>query len=401
MEWLRNWSWRLTILALPWQTRLMFSDASIYATWFLMILSISLAFQAHRAAPSSRNRYSTWIGVTVFILILASVFTIFPAGTWQWWVQVLLLGFFGWSLIISKVDAREFLVWSVIAIIPHAILAIQQGITQQVIGTKWLGISPQLPETRGVAVVDVNGVRHLRAYGGLPYPNILGGWLAIGFPAAIWLAVTAKRRQKNIIWSCIAVLFIVALVLSHSRSAWLAVILMTALLGYHLYKTQSLYRLKIPLILSVIALIFSLTWQWPMLTTRVTGEGRLEARSISERVSGIEAGISAFKNHPLYGVGQNAFISVDNLGPIPHQIPLLILAETGLVGIAGIVTLLMLFLRSVPFNKRRLLMVGIPLIIIALFDHYLWSYWSGQTLASFCVIWYALEGQDIDKMLKS
>jgi hypothetical protein len=37
------------------------------------------------------------------------------------------LAFFGWSLIISKVDAREFLVWSVIAIIPHAVLAIQQG----------------------------------------------------------------------------------------------------------------------------------------------------------------------------------------------------------------------------------------------------------------------------------
>jgi hypothetical protein len=401
MEWLRNWSWRLTILALPWQTRLMFSDASIYATWFLMILSIGLAFQADRAAPSSKHRYGTWIGVTVFALILASVFTIFPAGTWQWWVQVLLLGFFVWSLIISKVDAREFLVWSVIAIIPHALLAVQQGVTQEVIGSKWLGISPQLPETRGVAVVDVNGTRHLRAYGGLPYPNILGGWLAFGFPAAIWLAVTAKHRQKNIIWSCVAALFIVALILSHSRSAWLAIVLIMVLLGYHLYKTQSFYRLKIPAILSVIALVFALTWQWPMLTTRVTGEGRLEARSITERVSGIGAGISAFKNHPLFGIGHNAFIGVDNQGPIPHQIPLLILAETGLIGISGIVLLLVFVFRAIPFDKRRFLLIATPIVMIALLDHYLWSYWSGQVLASFCVIWYALEGQDIDKVLKS
>lgn len=401
MEWLRNWSWRLTILALPWQTRLMFSDASIYVTWFLMILSIGLAFHAYRPSPSNKNRYGTWIGATVLVLILASISTISPAGTWQWWIQILLLGFFAWSLIISKVDAREFLIWSVLAVIPHALLAIQQGITQQVIGSKWFGISSQLPETRGVAVVDVNGARHLRAYGGLPYPNILGGWLAFGFPAAIGLAITSKRRQQKVVWSSIAALFIVALVLSHSRSAWLAVAAIIILIVYHLYKTQSLYRLKIPAILSIIALIFALTWQWPMLATRVTGEGRLEVRSITERVSGIEAGMTAFRNHPLLGLGHNAFIGVDSQGSIPHQIPLLILVETGLVGVAGVALLLFLILRAIPFNKRRFLLLATPFIIIAFLDHYFWSYWSGQVLASFCIIWYALRGQDIDKVLKS
>lgn len=309
--------------------------------------------------------------------------------------------FFGWSLVISKVSPQEFLIWGVIALVPHALLAVQQAITQEVIGSKWLGISPQLPETRGVAVVDVNGARHLRAYGGLPYPNILGGWLAFGFPAVIWLAVTAKRRQKIIIWSCVAALFIIALILSHSRSAWLAVIAIMSLLVYRLYKTQSFYRLKIPAILSAIALVFALVWQWPMLTTRVTGEGRLEVRSITERVSGIQAGMDAFRPHPLLGIGHNAFIRPGAMVSIPHQIPLLVLAEIGLIGLSGIVLLFVIGFRAIPFDTRRFLIIATPLLIIAFLDHYLWSYWSGQTLASFCIIWYLLKDQDIDKVLKS
>jgi hypothetical protein len=89
------------------------------------------------------------------------------------------------------------------------------------------------------------------------------------------------------------------------------------------------------------------------------------------------------------------------LGPIPHQIPLLILAETGLVGASGILLLLVFVFRAIPFDKRRFFLAATPLMIIAMLDHYLWSYWSGQVLASFCIIWYVLRDQGVDKVLKS
>src|SRR5688572_11109075 len=122
MEWLRNWSWRLAILSLPWQTRFMFSDASVYVSWFFIILSIVIAIQ-YRKHDQKTIRYSWLMGAIVLLLIIASAVTTFPTGTWQWWVQILLLGFFGWSLVISKVDARQFFLWNVIALVPHTLLA--------------------------------------------------------------------------------------------------------------------------------------------------------------------------------------------------------------------------------------------------------------------------------------
>jgi hypothetical protein len=401
MEWLRNWSWRLAILALPWQTRLMFSDASIYVSCFFLIFAIIVAWKNHAAIITSPSRKNL-IWITLFGLILASVFTAFPTGTWQWWVQVLLLGMFGWSLVISKVDAREFLVWNVVALIPHAMLAVHQAITQQVFGTKWLGIAPQLPETRGVAVVDVDGVRHLRAYGGLPYPNILGGWLAFGLPASLWLAITSDDRKKQITFSMVGALFTLALVLTHSRSAWVAVAIILGLLGYHLSRSKR-YALRVtrtPLFFVLCSLLAALFWQWPMLMTRVTGEGRLEIRSVSERVSGVHAGLTVFAEHPWFGVGRDAFGIAYSLYPIPHNIPLLMLVETGLVGTSATVLLLTLFFKSIPIDKRRLILIGTPLLVFAMLDHYLWSYWSGQVLAMLSIIWYFLVSYNIDRSEK-
>jgi O-antigen ligase len=394
-------AWRLAILVLPWQTRLMFSDASIYISWFFLALAIIVAWKNHKPSikpASSRNL----IWMTLFGLIFVSAFTSSPTATWQWWVQVLLLGMFGWSLVISRVDAREFLVWNVVALIPHAMLAVHQAITQQVIGTKWLGIASQLPETRGVAVVDVDGVRHLRAYGGLPYPNILGGWLAFALPASLWLAITSDDRKKQITLSIVGALFTLALVLTHSRSAWVAVAIILALLGYHLHRSKR-YALRItrpPLLFVLCSLLFVLIWQWPLLMTRVTGEGRLETRSVSERVSGVHAGLTVFTEHPWFGVGRDAFGIAYNLYPIPHNIPLLMLVETGLVGTSATVLLFTLFFKSIPIDKRRLILIGTPLLILAMLDHYLWSYWSGQVLATLSVIWYFLVSYNIDRSEK-
>lgn len=387
MEWLRNWSWRLAIIALPWQTRLMFSDASIYASWFFMILAIFFAWRSPPVSAERKNQKDVWMGMIVFLLVLASAATSFPTGTWQWWVQILLLGFFSWSIIISRVDAREFLAWNVIALVPHALLAIQQGITQQVIGTKWLGIAPQLPETRGVAVVEVNGIRHLRAYGGMPYPNILGGWLALGLPVSLWLT------YRNKFWIFISCLFTVALILTHSRSAWIACVTLLVILAWRWRKSLPSKRL---LLLVLCSLFTVLLWQWPMLTTRISGEGRLEALSISERVSGVQTGFAVFFEHPWFGIGRDAFAKTYAVYSLPHNIFLLAFAETGIVGMTGTVFLLVFTFRSVSSDQRKRFVVAIPLIIIAMVDHYFWSYWSGQTLVLLCATWVLLESKSVD-----
>jgi hypothetical protein len=68
----------------------------------------------------------------------------------------------------------------------------------------------------------------------LDFPRLSG---SLSRPSAVRKILFGLVSQRSII---------VALVVSHSRSAWLAAASVTVLLGYHLYKTQSLYRLKIP-----------------------------------------------------------------------------------------------------------------------------------------------------------
>ncbi len=337
-----------------------------------------------------------WMGIIIALLVLVSSATSFPMGTWQWWVQILLLGGFGWSLVRIRVSVREFMMWNVFALIPHALLAIQQGVIQEVFGTKWLGIASQIPETRGVAVVEAGGIRHLRAYGGMPYPNILGGWLVLGLPGSLWLAQVVSDRYKQVLWLVTGMVFVVALILTHSRSAWIATGMMTAMLAYQ-YRPKKITKI-LPIVL---ALCITIYWQWPWLSTRVTGEGRLEARSVTERISSVQTGLTVFFEHPWLGIGPGAFTKTDSQYIIPHNIFLLALAEVGIVGVAGIGTIIVLAFHTLPREKRKRVLIIIPLLTIAMVDHYLWSYWSGQSLVALSIIWIYLEPEIIDKKVKN
>ncbi|MCE9586345.1 O-antigen ligase family protein [Candidatus Uhrbacteria bacterium] len=383
----RNWSWRLALLVLPWQTHLIFINGFlIYLSWLPMLVCIYLALVISPRPKLNRRNKLAILGFVA--LVLVSMVSAFPVATWQWWIQALLLTGFAWSLTRLNVDLHDLLTWSVISIIPHALLAIQQGMTQHVFGSTLLGIAPQDPITRGVAVVESAGVRFLRAYGGMPYPNILGGYLVFALPASIWLA------YRNRLWIIASSLFAIALVLTHSRSAWIACAVLLIALAWKYRK--SLPDKRAPLVV-LASLVVAIIWQWPLLHTRVTAEGRLEARSVSERVAGTQAGITIFREHPWTGIGLNAFSATLPNYALPHSIPLLILAETGVIGFGALLLLGSLFCTSTIVRRDRLLLMILPVAILAALDHYLWSYWSGHVLLALLTVWMCL---GVDKSAK-
>lgn len=377
---------RLAILALPWQTHLILGNGFlIYLSWLPILVCIYLALAiSPRPVLNRRNKLAV-LGVVA--LALVSMVSAFPVATWQWWIQALLLSGFAWSLVRLEVDLFDLVTWSVISIIPHALLAIQQGITQYVFGSTLLGIAPQDPITRGVAVVESAGVRYLRAYGGMPYPNILGGYLAFALPASIWLS------HRNKLWIIASSIFAIALILTHSRSAWIACTVLLVALAWN-------YRKSLPskrsMLFVLCSLLIATIWQWPLLQTRVKAEGRLEARSVSERLAGTQAGITIFREHPWTGIGLNAFSQTLPNYALPHTVPLLVLAETGIIGFGAILLLDYLVCTSAIIRKKRLLLLALPIAILAALDHYLWSYWSGHVLLALLTVWCCLR---VDKNL--
>jgi O-antigen ligase len=420
-EWAKKlfpWSARLSILLLPWQTRWFQEGASIaglpweqgrlsvYGSQLFMLLTILLGFLVSRAEQkpleSTLLRSRIWIMAPILALIGLSFFsTISLRSTVEWWVEVVILVAFFITLF-RTLSLHDFSFWFVLSLIPQALLGLFQTIDQRVIGTSLLGIAAQDPITRGVAVIEADGVRWLRAYGGFPHPNIFGGWLVLGLVTS-YQALKRVLLTKKEVLVCYAslVLFAMALVFTYSRSAWLSLVLFigTSILSLLVSKMETRRR-RAGILLGLVSLvcILTATARPVLLFSRAQMGDRLEQKSLSERRQGIENGLRILKERPLFGsgLGANALMlsrldekqGFSAASPItPHVVPILIVAELGILG--SLILLGVIYISSRAFlywlvmEKKvyvSLLPISFALVPIVLLDHYLWSYWSGKML---------------------
>lgn len=408
----------MSILLLPWQTRWFQEGASIaglpweqgrlsvYGSQLFMLLTILLGFLVSRAEQkpleSTLLRSRIWIMAPILALIGLSFFsTISLRSTVEWWVEVVILVAFFITLF-RTLSLHDFSFWFVLSLIPQALLGLFQTIDQRVIGTSLLGIAAQDPITRGVAVIEADGVRWLRAYGGFPHPNIFGGWLVLGLVTS-YQALKRVLLTKKEVLVCYAslVLFAMALVFTYSRSAWLSLVLFigTSILSLLVSKMETRRR-RAGILLGLVSLvcILTATARPVLLFSRAQMGDRLEQKSLSERRQGIENGLRILKERPLFGsgLGANALMlsrldekqGFSAASPItPHVVPILIVAELGILG--SLILLGVIYISSRAFlywlvmEKKvyvSLLPISFALVPIVLLDHYLWSYWSGKML---------------------
>jgi O-antigen ligase len=449
MEWNRKIfeaAWRLSILALPWQTRF-FWDAqivgwpweqgrvSIYLSWIPMLVAILFGFfQAKKDLPLKFRQNLFWL---IAALAACSVLALPSPNTAavQWWVQIMLLIVFFITLLRTEVPFKKVVFWFVIALIPHALLAVWQYVSQAVVGSSWLGMSSQNPATPGVSVVQTATGRFLRAYGGFPHPNILGGWMAVGLLTTVFLSLTrVGERSQAYAWG-IEGLFTVALFYSFSRSAWLAAVVGLLVFGFLSFlrkresrkidlnqsdgsplsapslrgddRTKLLINILIPIaIFSVFAFI-----NRDLVLTRADfsplahsmGEGgvraRLEQKSIVTRVQSLKDGLDVFKSKWLFGTGPNTELPVlvrlkniqTSSAPLepPHMVWLMILVNFGIAGTIaifgfGIYFVLKLIKRWPSLDPQgRILIITLSsfYFIVSSLDHYPWSLWAGQSFS--------------------
>lgn len=396
-------AWRLAILALPWQTR-WFWDAelagwpweqgrlSFYVAWFLLAAAILLNWR------SVKKNWSAVIGQwTLLILAVGSLLASgLDASAWQpmaqWWAQVLILALFGLSLWRTDVTRRQLAVWFVLALVPHAVLGFYQFAVQQVAASSWLGMASQLPASLGVSVIEAGGERILRAYGGFPHPNVFAGWLVIGLILCVWLAALSRTKKKMAIWAVLSGALSGVLFLTFSRSAWTAALV--GVIGLLIYLKTDKAQLRcglIALVISVLVVLPLAISNRALIQTRFDFSKRLEAKSLEVRTTSLEQGIALFKKHIIFGSGPNAELltlakdypspAIAPLEP-PHNVYILALADVGVLGMLALLYLIILFVRSIWHTEQRGLATVLifPLLILAAFDHYLWSQWAGQTL---------------------
>ncbi len=415
----------LFVFLIPWQARLMlvsgsingqyweYGTRSLYATEVLLFLVLFAVVAKGAASVLARKpgfsmrRLTSPAGALVLLLAWAGVSILWSVErgvAFEHWL-VLVSGVAVFLIVASGAASFSRLSWAVIISGSiQAILAFVQFRLQEVGGSTWLGMAYQHASILGTSVVETDMMRMLRAYGSFPHPNMLGGWLVL----SLLLAVNEVRRTP---FAYIAIaLLSVGLAVTFSRSAWLAfgaglaIYILIALIGLLQSRVRSFAMTRRgALALVVIALFVGvLVASYPEpFKERVFGSGRLEVKSYEERSGGISESLSLIKQHPLVGVGVGNYglavhRDIDAGKPAyyyqpVHNMSLLVFAELGFIGLILMIWFLLSLRPAESAGKAilssygRLLSAGvflIPLALLSLFDHYLWSLYSGMMIGA-------------------
>jgi len=362
---------------------------SLYAFDIVLIVFLFSRFLVFLSQPNFRLRR---IWLCIGFLELFVFISIVSAYDWKlalYGYGQFLLGI-GLFFLLAQIKYDKIkLYWSIIfAGAVQSLLAWQQFFTQSVFASKWLGMASQRAQDLGVSVVESGGERWLRAYGSLPHPNILGGFFAIVLLVNIILYFQLfKKVSAQRLSLVFLIINFLGLFLTFSRGAWLGFTIGIAILyvwSIERYQKQGVLTMaKIILLLALCAVATSALFAQP-LSARIFGQGRLETKSITERVASNYDARQIIQNHWLFGTGiknygLGVYNEIDAARPAyayqpAHNVWLLVWAEIGIVGLLlFIVTLLHCYIASWRRRNLEMLALLIALTVMMCFDHWLWS----------------------------
>ncbi len=370
---------------------------SLFAVEIMIVLAALLR-------PKVKSRKDAdWPLIMGGFFLVAALVSVYSALDPLLAILVWLHMFMAYLLFRLLLDRRLRIRYTVAAFVAGLLIPSALGILQFLVGASpesaWLGLAALDASEPGVSVVESISGRFLRAYGTFQHPNIFGGYLAVGLVALVLLARWFRIKGEKIGLHAMAAIMAVAFVLTFSRSAWLAFFIAATIGGWIvLWEHRIAARKALPFIIvaTAAALLTVLVFFEPI-SARFHPEYRLEAISISERTTSWTNWWPTVKDDLLFGVGPGNYtvtLAADHPGvPIwayqpVHNSILLVIGE---VGIAGAFFLVLWAVSVDRVNYRALprstaiaaLLMGAIVLVIALFDHYLFSLWPGLALMAF------------------
>ena len=385
------------LFLLPWQTRWIFSMpllhggvweygiGSLYAVEVLIL--IAALFSDWKKIGEIVKPLKRPIGIFVAVFCLSAMFGSDPVVSWGALTHVILAVLLALMITTSAIPRPRLAAAFVLGLIPAGMLGWFQVLTASSPSSKWFGLAAHLAVTPGVAVVETSAGRLLRAYGTFPHPNIFGGYLAMGILMTLWLGSRHPSFSKRVWgWFVLALFLSATLIITFSRSAMLG--LLFGLICFFVLH-RSTFKKNLAVLGMVFGLVLSATWFHSALLVRADAMDRLEQISVNERVSQYGEFWDVFNVSPLLGTGTSAYTKTlgdifpdrpaFDLQPI-HNVFLLFLAEQGIAGVMALGFGLWALAKKTHALALRSTLYALPLLPLALVDHYLWSSWSGLAL---------------------
>jgi len=249
-------------------------------------------------------------------------------------------------------------------------------------------------ETPGIANASINGQLFLRPYATFSHPNVLAGFLVLSM---LFLFLFSFKNQRLKIFVFLgSFLGTAALLATLSRTAillWLIyLIVLFGLWVFEKYKKRKFNSQQLTLSMLIFAAItiFVILQNNFILQRFLTT--RLSDESLIQRQELVAESLNMFWKNPVLGIGVNNYFNNLNIisskgntfliQPV-HNIFLLTLAETGLIGFCF---MLLIFIKScvTALNKKQirkyLLMAIFAIIFLGMFDHYFLTLQQGQLL---------------------
>ena len=324
--------------------------------WDILVifLFVVFLFQKRSFNKTALNLFYFFILTQVLSLLL----TVNTGAGFVRLEQYLIAGIFGVFIAsFEKSEIKNVYLPLTVAVLGEAFLSILQFLKSETIGLWILGERSFTISTPGIAKFDFYGREFLRPYGTFPHPNVLAGFLLIS------LLILPKKSYLTILAG-------ITLLLTVSR-----VVLIGAFVSaIFIFNSQGK---------KILILIFVLLL--PILYTRYFSLFNFDSLTLLRREELVVTAIKLWTKNPLLGVGLNNFIpnGADLLlsGPSRflqpvHNIFLLTLSETGIVGLIGLIVLIgypifvLIKLYPKPFTLTPMLLIWSVIIFLGMFDHY-------------------------------
>lgn len=392
------------VFFLPFQTKYIiktaetnYNEIAVFLNYLiLLVLLIAFLFLFFKKNKNKNDfeipkHYLILVGLDLFVFISIFLSPVFNVSFVRYFF--FLLSVFLFFLILNlKISTRKTLIFFILSIFLSSLFALTQFFSQEVFANKYLGVAVHDPSVLGVSVLEGSFGRFVRAYGGFDHPNIFGAmtFFALIFSLFLFLKYKFNLQEKILFYVVYFILFL-GLLVSFSRSAWLALfsslILILFLLLFEKKRDRKRGKLNKYLELLFFSIIFSLVFFFilkDLIVSRFDHDSRLENISRNERIEQIQGSSDVIKSNLWLGVGYGAYHQkLINLNPEikpyqaqpVHNVFLLVLSE---IGIWGLISFLwFLFYIFIQSGKGDYYFINyslfLGLFIFLIFDHWLWS----------------------------
>ncbi|MFC1711785.1 O-antigen ligase family protein [Patescibacteria group bacterium] len=293
-----------------------------------------------------------------------------------------LLVFFAFALWVYKKSpsfifqkASKFKQIMALSIIWQSILTICQWFKQgSVFGYWFFGEQPYNNASLGIKIISFFGQLKIPSMGTFTHPNVLAGFLVI-YLLFVFIKTSSRRSLLEIISVGLGS---IALILTFSFPA---IFIYVCFLLFFIFKKLSSKVFKLLLIVFLLILIF-------------LGDKLIDPASLTRRLKLTSISMSMWQTSPLFGVGLNNFIpNMEKFGIVSlnsrflqpvHNIYLLTLAETGIVGIIIFTFFIISNLKRLVKLKAQKAKILLPILLsvlfLGVFDHYFLTIQQGMLL---------------------